>query len=207
MGLFNYCCVKISVPPPSPALPRAQYPKQYALPFLTKQLFAILGNTLQSSVERTAASATIPQLWEDISHIQTHSCHVSAHEELLQLVARRKHWKHLAEQGPFAGCPKGAKPALTVRGCSVACWHTPRWAHVHQPACLQHRGCTVTCNRGGGQGVIQTDTEIHRESRSNKIVRWESRNEYSAFLGKKKSKQHTECRNYFVIIIIYIFGI
>lgn len=42
MGLFNHCCVKTSVPPPNPALPRAQYPKQFTQPFLTKQLFAIL---------------------------------------------------------------------------------------------------------------------------------------------------------------------
>lgn len=61
------------------------------------------------------------QLWEDMPHIHIHSLQVSAREGLLQLVARRKQREHLAEQGPFAGPPRGAKPALTVRGCSVAC--------------------------------------------------------------------------------------
>lgn len=106
MDLINHCCVKISVPPPSSALPRAQYPKQFAQSFLTKQLFAILGNTLQASVESTAASATLHKLREDIPHIQIRSLQFSAHEELLQLVARRKQWEHLAEQSPFAGPPK-----------------------------------------------------------------------------------------------------
>lgn len=158
MGLFKHCCVKTSVPQPSPALPRAQYPKQFARPSLTKQLFAILSNTLLTSVERIAVNATIHQLWEDIPHIHTHSLQACAHEELLQLVARRKQWENLAEQGPFPGSPKGAKSALTMRGCSAACWHTPRWAHVHQPACLQHRGCTATWN-GGGERVWCRQTQ------------------------------------------------
>lgn len=89
MGLFSYCCVKISALPPSPALPRAQYLEQFAQPFLTQQLFAILGNTLQASVERIAASASFHQLWEDTPHIHTHSLQVSAHEELLQLIRRK----------------------------------------------------------------------------------------------------------------------
>lgn len=60
---------------------------------------------------------------------------------------------------------QAAKAALTMRGCSGACWHTVQWAHVHQLACLPHSGCTVSWNRAGGERVLLGEAGRKKQSR------------------------------------------